>query len=305
MKKNGKIVKCDECKKEIYVPKYKLEHNKHFFCNQSCRYKYRIGKKRNPWSEEVKQKISNALKGTKLSEETKQKISQANKGKTSYIRTEKTIKKQKETIKKNGGHKGEKNPMWKGGISRTIDFCDNCGKEHNFKTVNYKNSKNHFCSIKCRSEYQSKYIVGKANPNFKSMEIECDNCGKIIYVCPSQNKRNKYNFCSRFCDNEHRKKSKRYALENNPQWLGGLSFFPYPLKWSNQLRESIRQRDGYTCRICGYVWDKKDRKLSVHHIDYNKNNLNPENLISLCTPCHSKTHHKRDYWINYFNEVLI
>ena len=29
-------------------------------------------------------------------------------------------------------------------------------------------------------------------------------------------------------------------------------------------------------------------KFSVHHIDHNKNNLNPENLISLCRNCHGR-----------------
>ena len=37
--------------------------------------------------------------------------------------------------------------------------------------------------------------------------------------------------------------------------------------------------------------------------DYDKNNNKPENLISLCCSCHSKTNVKREYWIKYFQSV--
>jgi len=33
-------------------------------------------------------------------------------------------------------------------------------------------------------------------------------------------------------------------------------------------------------------------------IDYNKENLEESNLISLCMPCHRKTNFNRDYWQN-------
>ena len=39
-----------------------------------------------------------------------------------------------------------------------------------------------------------------------------------------------------------------------------------------------------------------NRKLAVHHIDYDKLNLNPNNLISLCISCHVKTNKDREYW---------
>lgn len=37
-------------------------------------------------------------------------------------------------------------------------------------------------------------------------------------------------------------------------------------------------------------------------IDYDKDNLDPNNLISLCNSCHAKTNKNRDYWINLFNK---
>ena len=90
--------------------------------------------------------------------------------------------------------------------------------------------------------------------------------------------------------------------EKSPNWQGGISFEPYPTDWKDSLKESIRERDNYICQMCGIHQDELERKLDVHHKNYNKNNLNPDNLISLCNGCHSKTNYNRNYWINYFNE---
>lgn len=72
----------------------------------------------------------------------------------------------------------------------------------------------------------------------------------------------------------------------------------YSIDWTETLRISIRQRDRYTCKLCGK--QQGDKAFSVHHIDYNKENCNPENLITLCQKCHSKTNYNREYWIDYF-----
>jgi 5-methylcytosine-specific restriction endonuclease McrA len=69
------------------------------------------------------------------------------------------------------------------------------------------------------------------------------------------------------------------------------SFEPYSVDWTTTLKISIRQRDRYTCQICGK--QQGDNAFSVHHIDYNKQNCNPENLITLCNSCHSKTNYNR------------
>lgn len=88
---------------------------------------------------------------------------------------------------------------------------------------------------------------------------------------------------------------------NNPNWKGGVSFTPYPLGWNKTFKEQIRYRDGYRCRECGTPEIESGRKLDIHHIDYNKENLKPDNLISLCRRCHSRTQgNKRGYWIDHF-----
>lgn len=88
--------------------------------------------------------------------------------------------------------------------------------------------------------------------------------------------------------------------ELNGSWQGGKSFEPYDLDWTESLRRSIRERDRYTCCLCGAP--QGDIAHAVHHIDYNKKNSNPSNLITLCCICHLKTNSNREYWEKYFNE---
>jgi hypothetical protein len=83
-----------------------------------------------------------------------------------------------------------------------------------------------------------------------------------------------------------------------PAWKGGLSFEPYTTDWTKTLKHSIRERDHFVCQIC------YKNGWYVHHINYDKKNCNPDNLITLCHSCHTKTNHNRNYWINYFKQKL-
>lgn len=89
-------------------------------------------------------------------------------------------------------------------------------------------------------------------------------------------------------------------MENNPAWKGGKSFEPYGKDFNSKLKEQIKKRDNYICQGCRICQDKFYRKLDIHHIDYNKKNNNPNNLISLCHDCHLKTNGNRVDWRNYF-----
>ena len=88
-----------------------------------------------------------------------------------------------------------------------------------------------------------------------------------------------------------------FAGDKSPHWRGGKSFFPYSVDWTETLKRSIRERDHYICKICNQYGNE------VHHIDYNKQNCNPENLITLCHSCHNTTGHNREYWKNYFENI--
>ena len=87
--------------------------------------------------------------------------------------------------------------------------------------------------------------------------------------------------------------------ENNPNWRGGISFEPYCSKFNNKFKELIRDKFNRTCLICGTTENDNGRKLSVHHVNYDKNCLCDDikcDFVPLCNSCHSKTNHNREYW---------
>ncbi len=98
--------------------------------------------------------------------------------------------------------------------------------------------------------------------------------------------------------------------KNNPNWKDGISFEPYGLDFNKELKEAIRKRDNYRCQQCFRHQDelrtKNNRKykLGIHHIDFNKKNNNPTNLISLCFNCHSQTQFNREKWTEYFQNKV-
>ena len=91
------------------------------------------------------------------------------------------------------------------------------------------------------------------------------------------------------------KQRKNYSVskqgEKNPQWQGGICEKKYPKEFNNNLKEKIKQRDCYQCQLCF-----ENKKLEVHHMNYDKNNCEENNLITLCKSCHSRTNSNRDIW---------
>jgi hypothetical protein len=87
-------------------------------------------------------------------------------------------------------------------------------------------------------------------------------------------------------------------------WKGGLSFEPYGLEFNKQLKKKIRLRDSFCCQDCLKNESEFNKKLYIHHIDFNKKNNNPINLISLCNKCHIKTNFKREGWIDYYKNIM-
>jgi len=193
--------------------------------------------------------------------------------------------------------KGDKNPHWKGGKKKLI--CAYCGKEfekYESMTTSYEFN---YCGNECRHKHYAERVTGKNNPRYKEkIKVSCSFCGSALEILPCKDSLYGNHFCNRSC---HAKwKSLNDTLHNNSNWKGGKSFEPYPLAWSHKLREAIRDRDGRVCQVCGKA--ENGERLAVHHIDYCKGNIDPENLISLCHECHSKTNANRDEWQEFFTQ---
>ena len=96
----------------------------------------------------------------------------------------------------------------------------------------------------------------------------------------------------------------------HPNFNNWSSREPYGKEFSPELKEYIRQKYQYRCQECFRHQEelfrvvrggkKRHYNLYIHHIDYNKQNNNPINLISLCIRCHIITNKNRIFWQRYF-----
>ena len=94
--------------------------------------------------------------------------------------------------------------------------------------------------------------------------------------------------------------------KNNPRWIDGRSYhkhYPYEFR---KIRPEILKRDKFICKLCNeqILVQTKKRFITVHHIDYNKENNLPENLITLCTFCNSSVNKSREQWTSFFQDKM-
>lgn len=178
---------------------------------------------------------------------------------------------------------------------KKIYYCIDCGKMISPKSGKYGKGRCKSCSYK----QQGLRTKGKSNFNFKhgeTLKQHYCKCGNIIsYPTFMYGK----GMCI-VCSNQG---------ENNSNFNNWSSFEPYTKEFNNKLRAKIRKRDNYICQKCGITEEEHlivyGKVLSVHHIDYNKENIDPKNLTSLCKSCHAKTNYNRNYWQEYFNNLIL
>jgi len=241
-----------------------------------------------------------------------------------------------------GAHQtGENNPSWKGGLVSKV--CKVCGSSFKvkqsqqaqqccsmlcrgkltttlgtrrkrvtltcrqchapFETRPYEKDKK-FCSFAC---YHAHY---KLHPELYNVNLQkhpkitktCPICNTSFQCRPSELKPGHRNYCSKKCFRVGC--SIYHALHNNPNWKGGLSFEPYGPAFNRDLKEAIRYRDNYTCQVSGKTETELGHKLSVHHIDYDKTNNAPSNLISISKKIHGLTNGDRTEWTQFFRKLM-
>lgn len=100
--------------------------------------------------------------------------------------------------------------------------------------------------------------------------------------------------------------SRRFSGASNPNWKGGISAEPYCDIWlDEEYKNSIKERDGNKCMNsiscrgnCFHL------PLTIHHIDHNKKNCYPQNLITLCNSCNARANYNREYWRQFYQKIM-
>jgi len=232
-----------------------------------------LGKRR---SEEVKKKLSESHKGHVVSEETRRKMSEALKGKTyeEIYGIEEAANKRKHLSEINKGKTLSKETIEKIGLIHRGHSHGPMSEEQRLKI-----------SQSCRDRVP--WNKGIPRIEETKQKISKANKGKIKGIIRSEETRKKI--------------SESHKGDKCNWWKGGIYKNPYSINFTRELKQYIRKRDNYTCKICNRVGT-----IIVHHIDYNKENSSTDNLITLCRNCHSRTNCNREYWISYFakKEVL-
>lgn len=189
--------------------------------------------------------------------------------------------------------------------SKLVYICPN-GHKHGITWSNWSNKKKYRCA----------YCAGniRLTINFIKKEFDKENYillstiyknshQKLKYICPKGHKHSiRWNDWQRgrrcfIC------KCINMSGERHHNWKGGISCEPYCFEWSSkEFKDFIKERDSYTCLnpdCFGNI-----HRLNVHHIDYNKKNCDPYNLITLCTSCNARANFNRKWHKAWYQAII-
>jgi hypothetical protein len=179
---------------------------------------------------------------------------------------------------------GEKNSNYKDGRTLIKHYCIDCKiNEISYHNWLDGNKRCLFCAHK-----------GTNNPNYKegvTLQQHYCKCGNEISLSNFSTGLRMCRICS-------------HIKEKNHNWQGGISKLPYSFDFTEELKESIRKRDNYECQNCGMTEEEHliviGKSLGIHHIDYDKENCNKNNLITLCNYCNTRANFNKIYWKEFY-----
>jgi len=152
--------------------------------------------------------------------------------------------------------------------------CKHCKQDFKYENNSQRANHSRWCDKNPkRNDWNKNAHSYKRWGKIKSFYVECFSCQKKFDVKEREKlfpQKNKY-FCSRSCANSMGGKAKvaKYGIS---------SYVTVAKKYFSE-----------ECAVCG-----ENRVLDVHHIDENRNNNSPENLIFLCPNHHALWHRCKD-----------
>jgi len=267
---------------------------------------------------ERRRKISEAMRGEnhpfygkKHSEETRRKISEANRGEKNPMYGRKLSEEHKckfsflgekhseETRRKMS--KIQKN-LWQDPKKRQKRSESMRGENNpNYGKKNSEETRRKISEAlleKYRREKHPNYRrIEEKNPNYgrkRSEEtrrkISEGNRGKTL----SEKTRRKLSEAAlgrKHSEETRHKMSEARRGENNWNWRGGISFDPYCPRFNYRRKEITRNKYARICVKCGKSALQNGQRLSVDHVDENKEqgcNGHKWQLVPLCKSCHSE-----------------
>lgn len=185
-------------------------------------------------------------------------------------------------------------------LKQVVRTCESCGKEF---SVQQNRSDARFCSWECHSH---------------KVSMNCLYCGVEFLV--KRGHAHKRKTCSRACakklqaqegrspmQGKHRSPETRLRVSaglkryygGHPEKHWNYKHGPFTQRrgrhyeWQ-QTRALCRERDSFTCQMCGVTEKELGKQLSVHHkkpfrmFEYASDANALDNLICLCQSCHMK-----------------
>mgnify|MGYP000905401927 FL=1 len=320
-KRQGKLIKCDNCGKEIYRPLSSIKAAN--YCSVQCR----SAKQRGIDNPNGKQRALIACQRCgKLFEVLPSKVgkrrycSQACAGvaKVDYVPVQchwcgKELLRQPSWANRDQRHfcdntcrgawqstqTGEDAPAHKEGTTVQVE-CSQCGKRIERDRWKIERNDHFFCGADCWDEWRKIHMRGDANPNWKEpVKTKCATCGTPIERDQARvgTESRKVHFCCKAC--KYKWMGEFLSGPTSPHWKGGHIKY-YGPNWPEQQRLA-RSRDKHTCQVCGRTRKQNGKELDVHHVvpfksfNYipgeNENYLQANeltNLVCLCMRCHRK-----------------
>jgi hypothetical protein len=152
--------------------------------------------------------------------------------------------------------------------------CKHCKKSFDFSAVSERGNHTRWCNKNPKRNNWNKFNAGvKRFGKLIEFKVNCEECNKLFYVKEREKifpKKDQY-FCSRSCANSQGGKAKveKCGLIGD--------------------RSIAKKYYKFECAVCG-----ENRVVDVHHIDENRDNNSPNNLIFLCPNHHALYHRNKD-----------